>query len=190
MRISSHLPAELWREVTRAAVYLYNQTPRYYYNWNTPYERFFTSLTMRNGVQITDQKPQQAHLRVYGCKAYAASSTYLNKRERLKCLNPHNWIRYLVGYDSTNVYRIWNPKKNRIERVRDVIFDEDCVFPGTIDQLKDDFWDVKLSSGRLNESIYKGIKQPTHGLQSRNLADIVFSAVDGYMCISVINTGA
>jgi hypothetical protein len=32
MRTSSHLPLKLWQEVTRAAVYLYNQTPQYYYN--------------------------------------------------------------------------------------------------------------------------------------------------------------
>jgi hypothetical protein len=120
MRTSSHLPSKLWREVTRAAVYLYNRTPRYYYNWSTPYERFHMILALRNGLQVKERKPQQAHLRVYGCKAYAASSTYLTKKERLKRLNPRNWIGYLVGYDSTNIYRVWNPKSNRVVRTRDV----------------------------------------------------------------------
>jgi hypothetical protein len=144
MRISSNLPAKLWREVTHAAVYLYNRTPRYYYNWSTPYERFHMILALRNGLQVKERKPQQAHLRVYGCKAYAATSTYLAKKERLKRLHPRNWIGYLVGYDSTNIYRVWNPKSNRVVRTRDVIFDEDCIFPGSIEQLKDELRDIKL----------------------------------------------
>jgi hypothetical protein len=32
------------------------------------------------------------------------------------------WIGYLVGYDSTNIYRIWNPVLKKVIRTRDVIF--------------------------------------------------------------------
>jgi hypothetical protein len=45
---------------------------------------------------------------------------------------------YLVGYDSTNKYRIWNPKLNKIISTRDVVFDEDSCFNGDITSLKDD----------------------------------------------------
>jgi hypothetical protein len=68
----------------------------------------------------------------------------LVKKEQLKRLHPHNWIGYLVGYDSTNIYRVWNPKSNCVVRTRDVIFDEDSIFPGSIEQLKDELWDIKL----------------------------------------------
>jgi hypothetical protein len=34
------------------------------------------------------------------------------------------------GYDSTNIYRIWNPVLNKDSRTRDVIFNEDVVFDG------------------------------------------------------------
>jgi hypothetical protein len=69
---------------------------------------------------------------------------YLKKQDRLKRLNPRNWIGYLVGYDSTNIYRIWNPKANRIVRIRDVILDEDRVFPRSLEQFKDELRDIEL----------------------------------------------
>ena len=63
---------------------------------------------------IPDRKPQQAHLKVYGCKAFALTTEYPKKEKRLHRFNPKAWIGYLVGYDSTNVYRIWNPIKNTV----------------------------------------------------------------------------
>jgi hypothetical protein len=62
---------------------------------------------------------------------------YLTKKEQLKHLNPYNWISYLVGYDSTNIYRVWNPKSNHVVQMRDIIFDKDYIFPGSIEHLKD-----------------------------------------------------
>src|SRR4029077_3678527 len=116
MRASSKLPAALWPEIDRAAVYLHNRTPRYNYNWKSPYDRFHTYLAHRDGVDVPDRKPQQAHLKVYGCKAFALTTEYLKKEKRLQRLNPKAWIGYLVGYESTNVYRIWNPIKNTVIR--------------------------------------------------------------------------
>lgn len=40
MRISSKLPEQLSQEFIRAAVYLPNRTPRFNYDWKSPYERF------------------------------------------------------------------------------------------------------------------------------------------------------
>jgi hypothetical protein len=71
-------------------------------------------------------------------------STYLVKKEQLKHLYPCNWIGYLVGYNSMNIYRVWNLKSNHMVRTRDIIFDEDSIFPGSIEQLKDELWDIKL----------------------------------------------
>src|SRR5204863_1038895 len=41
-----------------------------------------------------------------------------------------------MGYDSTNVYRIWNPVFNKVIRTRDVIFDEKIVFDGDVEAAK------------------------------------------------------
>ncbi|KAL9563919.1 hypothetical protein ACKAV7_011954 [Fusarium commune] len=57
MRIGAKLPSFLWVKIWRAAVYLYNRTPKYIYNWKTPYERFYTYFAFRDGVVVTERKP-------------------------------------------------------------------------------------------------------------------------------------
>jgi hypothetical protein len=52
------------------------------------------------------------------------------KKKRLMKLNPRAHISYLVGYDSTNIYRIWIPHKGIVISTRDVIFDEETFFHG------------------------------------------------------------
>lgn len=130
MGIGANLPAHLWSEISRAATYLHNRTPKYTYNWKSPYDRFHTHVAHRDGVVVEDRKPQQAHLKVYGCKAFAMTSDAQKKVKRLQRLKPKAWIGYLVGYDSTNIYRIWNPTLNKVFRTRDVIFNEDVVYGG------------------------------------------------------------
>jgi hypothetical protein len=144
MRDAAKLPADLSPEIYRTAVYLLNRTPRYQYKWKSPYERFHSFLANRDGLSMPDFRPQQAHLKVYGCKAFALTPDYMKKRNRLKRFNPKAWIGYLVGYDSTNVYRVWNPVKNAIIKARDVIFDEDEVFNGDLERLRDDVRDISL----------------------------------------------
>jgi hypothetical protein len=45
-------------------------------------------------------------------------------------LNPRAHIGYLVGYDSTNIFRVWIPHKGIVISTRDVIFDESTFFEG------------------------------------------------------------
>ena len=144
MREGARLPAKLWPEISRAAVYLHNRTPRYTYNWKAPFDRFHTYLAFRDGVVVDHRKPQAAHLKVYGCKAYALTTETLKKTNRLQRLNPKAWIGYLVGYDSTNKFRVWNPVVNKVVSTRDVIFDEDSVFDGNLDHLRDDLLRINL----------------------------------------------
>ena len=118
MGIGANLPAHLWSEISRAAIYLHNRTPKYTYNWKSPYDRFHTHIAHKDGVVVEDRKPQQAHLKVYGCKAFAMTSDAQKKAKRLQRLKPKAWIGYLVGYDSTNIYRIWNPTLNKVFRTR------------------------------------------------------------------------
>ena len=138
MRAGAKLPAHLWKEIYQAAVYLYNRTPKYMYRWTTPYDRFHTYLAHRDGVVVENRRPYQAHLRVYGCKAFAMTKDALRKEKRRQRLNPRAWIGYLIGYNSTNIYRIWNPITGKVIATRDVIFNEDAVFDGNLDTLKDD----------------------------------------------------
>jgi hypothetical protein len=57
MGLSSKSPADLWPEITRAAVYLHNRSPSYTYNREAPHDRFRTDVTQRNRVICTNRKP-------------------------------------------------------------------------------------------------------------------------------------
>jgi hypothetical protein len=88
IRQKARLPAALWPEIDQSAVYLHNRTPRYGYNWKSPYERFHTYLAHRDGTAAPNCKPQQAHLKMYGCKAFALTIKYLKKEKQLQRFNP------------------------------------------------------------------------------------------------------
>jgi len=116
MRISANLPHDLWNEIVNCAVYLRDRTPRESNGWKSPHEKFHTYLSGRA------TKPQLAHLKAYGCRAYAMTANAQLKKKRLMKLDPRAHIGYLVGYASTNIYRIWIPHKGVVISTRDVIF--------------------------------------------------------------------
>ncbi|RMZ92256.1 hypothetical protein DV736_g455, partial [Chaetothyriales sp. CBS 134916] len=155
MRIQANLPHDLWKEIVEAAVYLHNRTPRYSQEWRTPFEDFFSRQA---GKQV---KPQLAHLKVYGCRAYAMTKKAQLKESRLQKLEPRAHIGYLVGYNSTNIYRVWIPRKGRVISTRDVIFDEGTLYDGredetatAISELDDLIAQVELAEGQVrNESL-------------------------------------
>ena len=129
MRISAKLPHDLWVDMVNTAVYLHNRTPKAELDWESPYERFYSWLADNHEISGR-RKPQLAHLKAYGCKAYAMTGDAQLKKNRLQRLNPRAHIGYLVGYESTNIFRIWIPHKGEVISSRDVIFDEDEFFDG------------------------------------------------------------
>jgi len=142
LRMAAKLPALLWVEIYKATVYLYNRTPKKSLSWRSPYEDFHTFVAKKDGIPNPVRKPQISHLRNYSCKAFAMTNDALKKTNRLNKLEPNAWISYLVGYDSTNIYRVWNPKLNRVIRVRDVTFNEDEFYNGDLDSFKDNLLNV------------------------------------------------
>jgi hypothetical protein len=91
IRIGSGLPKELANECTMTAVYLLNRTLVESLGWKTLYE-------VAGG-----HKPSIAHLSKIGAQAY-----YLNnKLKRGDKMESRALIGHLVGYDSTNIFRIW-----------------------------------------------------------------------------------
>ncbi|KAK1911276.1 hypothetical protein P3342_012575 [Pyrenophora teres f. teres] len=137
MRLDANLPWELWPEVVRSAVYLYNRTPRYSNRWRSPYEEFFTRVTYQIGVVTSPRKPNQSHLRTYGCKAFAMTDDTKRHKGRLQRLDPKAWIGYLVGYRSSNIFRVWVPSMGKVISTRDVAFDEYTIFDGSEKQIMD-----------------------------------------------------
>jgi hypothetical protein len=106
IRIDGQLPMELSNECCLVAVYLLNRTPVESLGWRTPYE------------VVRGQKPSATHLNVVGARAYVLN----NKVKRGEKLESRALIGQLVGYDSTNIYRVWMPALGRVLRTRDVVF--------------------------------------------------------------------
>ena len=60
------------------------------------------------------------HMHPFGCKAYVVD----HHIPALDKMLPRAHIGYLMGYDSTNIFRIWMPTEQKIIWTRDVRFDE------------------------------------------------------------------
>jgi transposase InsO family protein len=114
---ASSLPAFLWPEAVKAAAYIVNHTRLTDTN-RTAYEIVYNS------------KPHAGHLRAYGCRAYVLKKP---PPPRTNKMEPRAMIGYLVGYDATNIFRVWTPGhgQGKVLRVRDVIFDESSFFDNT-----------------------------------------------------------
>src|SRR2546423_2508393 len=121
IRIDARLPENLWPEAFIAAGYLANRTPSKLLDWKTPFEILERA---RNPHSDTPKQPNIAHLRVYGCRAYPLR----HKIPRTRKLEPRAHIGYLVGYDSTNIFRIWIPSEERVVSTRDVTFQETVFY--------------------------------------------------------------
>lgn len=112
LRIHAGLPKSLSNELAITAVRILNIIPTKALQWKTPYELVY------------GKQPSVAYLAPIGCKAYV-----LNKKLRTADkLEARTFVGYLVGYDSTNIFRIWLPKTGRVIRVRDVIFKRETLF--------------------------------------------------------------
>ncbi|KAK9444618.1 Integrase, catalytic core [Metarhizium brunneum] len=72
---------------------------------------------------------------LYFCrKAFPMTADAQLKLQRKQKLEPRAHIGYLVGYQSSNIYKIWVPHKNKDILTRDVIFNESTFFENKIAQ--------------------------------------------------------
>ena len=118
MILEASLPTNLWPEVVGCAAYIANRTPIRQLGWKTPFEI------------VNNSKPSYAHLREYGCRAYALNKSIPHSKK----LDSRAHLGHLIGYDSTNIFKIWIPSKNKVIRTRDVTFDEEKFYdPGDLD---------------------------------------------------------
>ena len=72
------------------------------------------------------------------------TSSAQKKKQRLKRFDPRAWIGFLIGYSSSNIYRVWIPAQNKVISTRDVIFNEDEFFDGNVQSLKDDLLHISM----------------------------------------------
>jgi hypothetical protein len=107
MLIYSGLPVDLWPEAIAAAAYIINRLPTKRLGWKTPFEA------------ATSRLPSLAYIRVYSYRAYyhlkvKAVRGPFKAPPKTSKMDPRAHIGYLVGWDSTNVFRIWVPLQNKI----------------------------------------------------------------------------
>ena len=114
LKSSGNLPDSMWPECYEAAAYILNRMATRRLKWQSPLGK----LQELTGVPVPE--PKLAHLRAFGSRAYALNY-HLDQLDRLE---PRVHIGYLVGYESTNIFRIWIPHLSRIISARDVTFDE------------------------------------------------------------------
>ena len=112
LRIASDLPQDLVNELTITAIQLLNTTPTRSNQWRTPYE------------VIYGYKPTISHYAPIGCRAYMLNRD-LDAADKT---SSRVHIGYLLGYDSTNIFRVWIHHSRRVIRTRDVIFKHDLMY--------------------------------------------------------------
>ena len=124
LRIAANIPEKLVNELSMTAIQLLNTTPVESLNWRTPYEI------------VHGRKPTVSHYQPIGRRAYALKKgTHTLATADKTSSRVH--IGYLMGYDSTNIFRIWVPAISRLIRTRDVIFDPKITWNDDIkDNLK------------------------------------------------------
>ena len=146
------LLALLWVKIYKAAVYLYNRTLKKSLGWRLLYEDFHTFVAKKDSILNLVRKLQIGYLCNYSCKAFIITNNALKKTNYLNKLELNAWISYLVGYDSTNIYCIWNPKLDRVVCVRDVIFNKDEFYNSDLNSFKNDLFNV--TKKEMNKIIY------------------------------------
>jgi hypothetical protein len=127
MRIEARLPDELWPEAFLAAAYIANRSPNKALKEKTPYEK----LNERLGKPNT--RPNVAHIKVYGCKAYKRIPKISKKRE----MAAKSTVGYLVGYQASNIFKICLSKERKVLKSRDVDFDENSRYNPTTPSLEE-----------------------------------------------------
>jgi hypothetical protein len=106
----SGLPIRLWSELVHAIIFLLNRTPIRSLGWKTPYEMLYGN------------KPRLFGLRVIGSLTYVLIPKEV--RPKTDKFDPKALKGYLVGFEASNIYRVWIPATDRVVRTRDVKIDE------------------------------------------------------------------
>jgi Reverse transcriptase (RNA-dependent DNA polymerase)/Integrase core domain len=104
----ARLPLRLWYEITRTLTYLKNLWPHSFLDAKTPFQMIFK------------KKPDLAHLRVIGSKAWVL----IPKKSRGGKFKPRAAVCRLLGYMASNQYKLWDPQLNKIIYARDVVIEE------------------------------------------------------------------
>jgi hypothetical protein len=112
MMFDQDLPNSLWEEATSTTMYIQKRCPHTTLKEKTPGEVF-------SGI-----KPEVGCLRIFECLVYI--HVPMEKRTKMKPLGKKG---VFVGYnENSKAYRIYVPRKRKIEVRRDLTFHEEATF--------------------------------------------------------------
>ncbi|KAD7117350.1 hypothetical protein E3N88_04618 [Mikania micrantha] len=115
---SKSLPASLWGEAVRHAVYLLNRVTTKALTNATPFEAW------------SGRKPSVEHIKVFGCVAHMkVPKPYLKKLDD----RSHKVIHLGVEV-GTQAYRLYDPETGKLHVSRDVKFEEDKSRPWSVEE--------------------------------------------------------
>ena len=106
LRIHAGIPKALANELVCTAAKLLNFTPTKSIDWRTPQE------------MVTGVRPDLSRLHIIGSRGFVLNK-HLPRGDKLE---DRTFEGFLVGYDASNIFRVWLPNTNRVIRVRDVRF--------------------------------------------------------------------
>lgn len=81
----------------------------------------------------TGEMPYLGHMRIIGCVAWV----HVPKEKRKK-LDERSKKCYLIGYEGTNIFRLWNPVTKQVEGASHVDFDESRMMTSAVSDT--DYW--------------------------------------------------
>jgi hypothetical protein len=162
--IDSRLPARLWPEAFKSAVFILNRTPTRRLGWKTPYEVAYSET---NSGKV-NCKPYIGNLYKFGSRAYVRIENIPNKAK----VQPRSQIGYLVGYEAHNIWKIWLPTKNQVIRARDCQFDETRRYN------PDDPFQTYEIRQEMPEQIITGNLPKLGNLEDVNIDEDVFDGLD------------
>lgn len=108
----------LWSELLHTKVYQKNRSPTSRLKGITSHEAW------------TGEKPYLGHMRIFDCVVWV----HISKENRKK-LDERSKKCYLIDYEGTNVFRVWNPATRRVERVTHVDFDESRMMTSAVSDI-------------------------------------------------------
>jgi hypothetical protein len=116
------LSKELFLECYLTVEHLMNRILNQALNWESSLIRMQKLINENQSI-----RPEIDHLKMYECKTYSLlkDADVSSKSSKLKS---RAFVNYLIGYNSTNIFRVWNSEKDDVNDYRDVIFDESDLY--------------------------------------------------------------
>jgi hypothetical protein len=122
IREHAKLFENLFLECYMTVEHLMNRILNQALNWESSLIRIQKLINQNQSIRL-----ELDHLKMYECKTYLLLKD-ADVSSRDSKLKSRAFVDYLVGYNSTNIFRVWNSEKEDVSEYRDVIFDESELY--------------------------------------------------------------